>query len=174
LRDLYGVTTFIVGFRFVTSSDRIGKRALKRFSYDQVIDTRGNLAVITDASRFSGLYPSKEKCGESPSPTQQDSQGKIFLTTAEGGFVKMKGTHRSQVLQGLLAFINKRQRVNWFATDRRGDRPSNLFEEKQLLDAAVEKAVEREATFLLRLAIDAHLLTSHPGNISYRYPPIKR
>jgi len=86
----------------------------------------------------------------------------------------MKGTHRSQVLQGLLAFINKRQRVNWFATDRRGDRPSNLFEEKQLLDAAVEKAVEREATFLLRLAIDAHLLTSHPGNISYRYPPIKR
>jgi len=143
LRDTFGVQSYICGFETERAIEKMPIANIKSISLQQVLDTRINLMVFTDLLRLE-----KEK-------------KIIFATTPEGGTLPFSGNY-SSISRKLYKFITKREAVSWFRTAHQGE--CKLTKEERTQNTF------KSASLLLQFAIDTHLLTSHPGNISFRFP----
>jgi hypothetical protein len=166
LRDAFGVQTYIIGFKLVNQQEllkdegrgsptklqpgKTPKLTLKKEALHQVLGTRINLTVVSDVHRLRQA---------------QVGKGTIFLATAEGGFVRLVGSV-DKIAQQFVEFLEKRFWVQWFQTERK-----TVDTLPELPPHYTCAETREEAPRLLRFAIETFLLTSHPGNVSYRYSP---
>lgn len=108
LRETYGNTAFLVGFKLLSG---VKRQELINAAMEQNVKNHLNLTVANDANDLhDGMHP-------------------VILVTAEGGAINLVG-NREEVAKALVEFVKKRSRVSWYHTEQKLDLPDVPREEK--------------------------------------------
>ena len=118
LRNLYGQSAFIVGFKLLSG---VSRNELVEKAMAQNKRAHLNLTVANDLQNLGGgMHP-------------------VILVTAEGGAIDLYGT-REQVAVRIVEFIRKRSQVQWYKSVLNLTNPDPSKEEKELFAKALQFA----------------------------------
>lgn len=95
LRELYGVETFLVGFKLLSG---VSRQELVDAALAQTKRNRLNLTVANDLQYL------------------HDGRHPVVLVTSEGGAINLDG-ERDEVAANIVEFVRKRMEVHWYHTE---------------------------------------------------------